>query len=203
MDAERSAVSEMSGRIRELREICGFTAAQMASELGIDEDHYAGYENTGENIPISALYHIANILKVDMSELITGRTPRLDAFCVVPAGKGVNIDRYPGYAFEGLAYKFINKVMEPMIVTVEPQDGDPELVTHGGQELNYVLEGSVLVLFDDKRLLLNEGDSIYFDPVHPHGQKSMNGKRARFLTIITGERSRSASGGRCSDGDVL
>ena len=176
---------EISERIKELREICGYSREQLANELGIDEAAYASYEETGENIPISALYHIANLFKVDMSELITGRTPRLDTFCVVPSGKGVNIDRYPGYTFEGLAYKFINKVMEPMIVTVEPQENDPELVTHGGQELNFVLEGSVLVLFDDKRLLLGEGDSIYFNPAHPHGQKAMDGRRARFLTVIS------------------
>ena len=178
-------IKEISGRIRELREICGFTPAQVAVELGIDINTYAGYEETGEDIPISALYHIARLFSVDMSELITGRTPRLDAFCVTPAGRGVNIDRYPGYAFEGLAYKFINKIMEPMIVTVEPIDGDPGLVTHGGQELNFVLEGAILFLFDEKRLLLNEGDSVYFNPAHPHGQKAMNGERARFLTVIT------------------
>jgi len=178
-------IAEISKRIRELREISGYSVERMAEELGVGAAVYAQYEETGENIPISALYHIANLFGVDMSELITGRTPRLDTFCVVPAGRGVNIDRYPGYAFEGLAYKFINKIMEPMIVTVDPQEHDPELVTHGGQELNYVLEGSVLVLFDDKRLLLNEGDSIYFNPAHPHGQKAMDGRRARFLTVIT------------------
>ena len=176
---------EISGRIKELREISGYTAEQMAAELAVGLQTYLNYEETGENIPISALYHIANLLSVDMSELITGRTPRLDTFCVVPAGKGVNLDRYPGYTFEGLAYKFMNKVMEPMIVTVEPQEGEPELVTHGGQELNYILEGSVCVLFDEKRLLLNAGDSIYFNPSHPHGQKAMDGRKARFLTVIS------------------
>ncbi len=178
-------MAQISARIIEMREIIGLSREDMAREIGVEPHVYEQYEATGENIPISALYHMAHLFKVDMSEIITGRTPRLDTYCVVPAGKGVNIDRFPGYNFEGLAYKFINKVMEPMIVTVEPKDDDPELVSHGGQELNYVLEGSVLVLFDDKRLLLNEGDSIYFNPAHPHGQKAMNNKKARFLTVIT------------------
>ena len=171
-------------RLRELREISGYTAEQTAAELNISVKTYAEYERTGENIPISALYHIANLFKVDMSELLTGKTPRLTDFCVTPKNCGANVDRYPGYAFEGLAYKFHNKIMEPMIVTVEPQEHDPELVAHGGQELNYVIEGTVLVLFEEKRLLLNEGDSIYFDPAHMHGQRAMNGRRAKFLTVI-------------------
>lgn len=181
-------IHEISSRIREMREISEYSVEFMAKELGISTQVYENYEKSGENIPISALYHMANLFKVDMSEIITGRTPRIDSYCIVPAGKGVKIDRYPGYNFQGLAYRFMNKIMEPMVVTVDPCHGDPELVTHGGQELNFVLEGSVLVIFDDKRLLLETGDSIYFDPRHPHGQKAMNGKPAKFLTVIAERR---------------
>ena len=28
------------------------------------------------------------------------------------------------------------------------------------------------------------GDSLYFDPEIPHGQMAMNGRPARFLTVI-------------------
>ncbi len=175
---------QISSRIREMREICGYSAEFMAGELKIPLGTYNAYEASGENIPISAVYHMANLFKVDMSEILTGRTPRLDTYCVVPAGKGEKIDRYPGYYFQGLAYKFMNKLMEPMVVTVEPSDGDPELVTHSGQELNFVLEGRVMVIFDDKRLILESGDSIYFNPTHLHGQKALDGKPAKFLTVI-------------------
>lgn len=178
------AVQEIASRIKELREISDYSVDFMAGELGVSPQVYASYEETGGNIPISTLYHIANLLGVDMSELLTGRTPHIDTYCVVPAGGGERVDRYPGYNFQGLAYKFKNKMMEPMVVTVEPCDGDPELVCHRGQELNFVLEGSIEVLFDDKRLLLQPGDSIYFDPTHPHGQKAMGGRPAKFLTVI-------------------
>lgn len=181
-------IHEIALRIRELREISEYSAEFMAKELGVSKQTYENYEASGENIPISTLYHMANLFKVDMSEIITGRTPRIDSYCIVPAGKGVKIDRYPGYNFQGLAYKFMHKIMEPMIVTVDPCEGDPELVVHEGQELNYVLEGSIEVLFDNKRLLLETGDSIYFDPTHPHGQKAMNGKPAKFLTVIAERR---------------
>jgi mannose-6-phosphate isomerase-like protein (cupin superfamily) len=180
----RKKGEEISMRIKEMREICGFTPEDMAREIGTDLATYQKYEASGENIPISALYHMAHLFKVDMSEIITGRTPRIDTYSVVPKGKGVEIDRFPGYQFSGIAYKFMDKMMEPMIVTVDPSDKDPELVTHGGQELNYVLEGQVLVLYDDKRLLLQEGDSIYFNPTHPHGQRAMGDKPAKFLTVI-------------------
>jgi len=180
-----NAILEMAARIRELREISGFSQEQMAKELGVTPALYQSYEDSGCDIPISTLYHIANLFGVSMAEILTGRAPRIDTYCVVPAGKGEKVDRYPGYNFQGLAYKFIHKTMEPMVVTVDPSDKDPELVQHSGQELNYVLDGSIEVLFDDKRLALEAGDSIYFDPTHPHGQKARKGKQAKFLTVIT------------------
>ena len=47
-----------------------------------------------------------------------------------------------------------------------------------------VLEGSVEVVFDNKSIILNEGDSIYFDPNYMHGQRCHGDKKARFLTVI-------------------
>ena len=178
-------ILEMAARIRELRGISGLSREKMAEELGVRVGVYDGYEATGMDIPISALYHMAHLFGVSLAEILTGQAPRIDTYCVVPAGKGEKVDRYPGYHFQGLAYKFVNKSMEPMVVTVEPSDGDPILVQHRGQELNFVLEGSIEVLFDEKRLILNVGDSIYFDPTHPHGQKARNNQVAKFLTVIT------------------
>ena len=176
---------EIASRIRELREISGYSKEQVAGELGIALPLYESYETVGSDIPISTMYHLSHLFGVSLAEILTGCTPRIDTYCVVPAGKGEKVDRYPGYHFQGLAYKFAHKTMEPMVVTVEPSDKDPELVQHRGQELNYVLEGSIEVLFDGKRIMLKTGDSIYFDPTHPHGQKAGNGQPAKFLTVIT------------------
>ena len=67
-----------------------------------------------------------------------------------------------------------------------PKDDKPELVSHGGQEFNYVLSGKVAVVLGAKTILLNEGDSVYFDPRIRHGQYAVDGE-ARFLTVIDKE----------------
>ncbi len=174
----------IAARIRELREISGLSEKQVADELEIDTEVYVGYEQNGVNIPISVLYQLSGKYKVDLTEILTGKAAHMDTFAVVKKGHGASIDRYPGYSFSDLAYKFRNKVMEPLLVIVEPSDHDPALVTHSGQEFNLVLEGTIEVLFEEKRLLLTAGDSIYFDPMHPHGQRAV-GAKAIFLTVIT------------------
>ena len=175
----------IAARIRELRDVYGYTSAEVAKDLGLSVEVYESYENEGNDIPISVLYHLAGKYDVDLTEILTGRTPRLDTFTVVPAGKGVKIDRYKEYHIRSLANNFRDKIMEPMLVTLDPEANEPPLVTHGGQEFNYVIEGSVLFLFENKRLLLNVGDCVYFDPTHPHGQMAANGEKAAFLTVIT------------------
>jgi transcriptional regulator with XRE-family HTH domain len=178
-------LKQIAARIRELRLIFGYSEEETAADLGIDADRYRSYESEGSDIPISVLYHLANKYKVDLTEILTGLTPRLNTFCVVPSGHGINVDRYPGYNIQSLSHRFMNKVMEPMLVTLEPSDHEPALVTHSGQEFNYVLDGSIYFLFEEKRLLLNKGDSVYFDPTHPHGQMAAGSQSASFLTVIT------------------
>ena len=86
-------------------------------------------------------------------------------------------------SLEALAYNYIGRNKEPMIVSISPSDERPKLVTHGGQEFNYVLKGKIGVIINDKTIELNEGDSIYFDPSYPHGQIAIDGD-ALFLTVI-------------------
>jgi len=176
---------QMAARIRELRDISGISESEMARMLGIDVSLYKQYEENGEDIPINILFRVSNILKVDLNEILTGKAPHLESYCLVKRGMGMEIDRFPGYHFHSLAYTYKHRVMEPLLVTVNPSDKDAELVTHDGQEFNLCLEGTMELLFDGKAIRLNEGDSVYFNPKHPHGQRAVGG-RARFLTVITG-----------------
>ncbi|MBR5363443.1 MAG: helix-turn-helix transcriptional regulator [Oscillospiraceae bacterium] len=176
-------INEIAARIRELREVCDYTVEQLASELGLSAEQYAAYEQNGD-FPISVIYEIANKFNVDFNELITGEPSRIDTFQVVRRGQGRSISRFPGYRFKDLAFRYADKIMQPLLVTLEPSDEPAKLVTHSGQEFNLVLKGTVAVVFEDKEIILNEGDSIYFNPTYPHGQRCAGNTKARFLTMI-------------------
>ncbi|MDR1692685.1 MAG: XRE family transcriptional regulator [Oscillospiraceae bacterium] len=176
-------IKQIAARIREAREIRGLTQAEIAEKLGIGEEQFARYEADGEDIPINVLFRLSAELGVDLNELLTGRAPHLDSYCLVKRGHGKTVDRFPGYTFQSLAGTYKNRVMEPLLVTVEP-DGKPvESVIHAGQEFNLCLEGTMELLFDGKTVRLDAGDSVYFNSGRPHGQRAVGG-RARFLTVI-------------------
>lgn len=179
----RNELLQISARIKELREILEINPVVVAQKLNCSLDKYSSYENGEADIPISVLYELAAILDVDFTVLLTGDSPRMVTHTITRKGEGLAVERYPGYDFSNLAYNFVGREMEPMLVTLSSENEPAALVTHSGQEFNYVLSGSIKVVLRDKEHILNEGDSIYFDPKIPHGQQAVDGD-ATFMTII-------------------
>lgn len=179
-----SEINEIGARLRELREVSDYTVEQLAAELNVDPEVYRKYEQDGRDIPISLIYEVANKFGVDFTEIVTGTPARLDTYHIVRRGEGRVVNRNPEYHFEDLAYRYADKVMQPLLVTLEPTDAPAKLITHSGQEFNLVLEGTVVVVIGDKEFHLKAGDSIYFNPTIPHGQRCGSDVKARFVTVI-------------------
>lgn len=177
-------MAEIGMRIQGLREACDVRVEEMARELDVSEETYRQWEATGEDVPISAIYHMARTFGVEFTEILTGTAAKLDTYHVVKAGEGREVDRYPGYYYEDLAWRYTGKIMQPLLVVLDPSDEPAKLVTHSGQEFNLVLEGTVIVTWCDKEFLLEPGDSIYFNPNHLHGQRCGSDTPAKFVTII-------------------
>lgn len=172
-------------RIRGIREACDVSAEELAAELDVDLDTYNQWEETGADVPISAIYHMANKFGVEFTEILTGKSGKLDTYHLIKAGEGREVDRLPGYHFEDLAWRFVQKDFQPLLVILDPEDDEAELVDHPGQEFNYILEGSIVFTFDDREIVLDAGDSIFFNPAHKHGQRCNGDVPAKFLTIIS------------------
>jgi len=175
--------SHIPKRIKELREILEISSLDMAKEINIPFDIYSKYESGEIDIPISVLYTIAGRLGTDVTVLLTGEEARMDSAAVCRKGKGFQIERYPGYEYSSLAYNFKHRTIEPLLVTLDSTKPSSPLVSHSGQEFNFIIEGQVKVTVVKTEHILSSGDSIYFDARLPHGQCAVNGT-AQFLTII-------------------
>jgi mannose-6-phosphate isomerase-like protein (cupin superfamily) len=176
-------LSQIPGRIKELREILEISGMDMAKDIGIPYETYSQYEAGELDIPISVLYKIANRLGTDATVLLTGEAPRMEHASVCRKGKGVQVERFPGYEFSSLAYNFKERTMEPLMVFLDPAKTPAAPVIHFGQEFNYVVSGSVKVTVGGREYILEAGDSIYFDAGIPHAQNAVNAP-AQFITII-------------------
>jgi quercetin dioxygenase-like cupin family protein len=179
-------VKEICTRVRVLREIEEISVEALATELGFDPAEYGAWESGAKEFPVGALVEIASRFKVDLSELVTGATPKLKTFCLTKAGQAPEVSRRPMYAYWNLAYNFHRKKAEPFLVEAAPEteNGPVSLNTHPGQEFDYVLEGRLLISVGGHEMELGPGDCVYYDSQEPHGMKALGGTKARFLAFV-------------------
>jgi len=177
---------EIAQRVKELRELSEIGTEEISTGIGVPLETYREYEEGKLDIPASVLYEIAQILKVDMGLLLTGEETRMHIFTVTRKGKGVGVERRKQYKYENLAEKFIHKKAEPFIVTVKPRKdpGKPSTNSHPGQEFNYLISGTLKLYIHDNEIVLEKGDSIFFDSSYEHAMEALNGEKAKFLAII-------------------
>ncbi|MEZ5335307.1 MAG: cupin domain-containing protein [Methanolobus sp.] len=121
-----------------------------------------------------------------MSVLLTGDAPRMHIFSVTRKDKGVSAERRKDYKYQNIAASFVHKKAEPFVVRVDPKPEGTAISTnsHPGQEFDYVLDGTLKVVIHGNELILEEGDSIFFDSSYEHGMQAMGGKPAKFLAVI-------------------
>ena len=177
---------DIAARLKELREIEGVAAEQMASALGVSPAEYGDYESGQTDIPASALHDAAHALKADLTELLTGEAPRMKVFAVTRRGGGVAVERRKDYQYRSLAANFAGRKADVFEVTVPADAGasGAHANSHPGQEFDYVLEGRVRVSIHGNELTLEPGDCVYFDSNHGHAMQALDGKPARFLAMI-------------------
>ena len=170
-------LSEIAARIKELRDIMGWTVAQMAEKTEITEEKYALYESGNVDIPFTFIHKCALAFDVEMTELLEGHSARLSSYTVTRKGKGQGTAKEDGIDIANLAPKFKDKLAEPYWVKYEysaSQQNKPiHLTTHSGQEFDLVLSGR-----------LDEGDSIYYNSSTPHGMIAVDGKDCVFCAVV-------------------
>jgi len=179
-------IREIAKRLYGLRDALGLSAEEVATKCNISESEYLEYESGKSDIPIGLLQSVAKQYNIELTAILFGEEPTVNSYYLTRSGLGTAMERTKAYKYQSLASGFQQRKAEPFIVTVEPKSEDSQisLNTHEGQEFNYVLEGSLLLSIDGKELILNVGDSIYFDSGKKHGMKALNGNSVKFLAII-------------------
>ena len=181
-----SSSLEIIERVKVLREIEEISGETLALELGFDPAEYNQWESGERDFPIGSLVEIASRFKVDLSELVTGKTSNLKTFCLTRANEAPEVSRRPMYGYWNLAYNFHRKKAEPFLVEANSETADKPLSlnTHPGQEFDYVLEGRLLISVGGHEMELGPGDCIYYDSNELHGMKALGGKAARFIAVV-------------------
>ena len=148
-------------RICDLREISGMSQQEVAEKSGVPLEEYQAYEEGAKDFSFSHLFNIATTLGVDISDLLTGESPKLKGYILTRAGKGLAFERRKAYA----------------------PDETRVAHSHEGQEFDYVLDGHMKIVLDGNEVFLGPGDSLYYDSSIPHAMYALE-KDAHFIAVV-------------------
>ena len=181
-------IQEVADRIRELRQISGFTVEEMASRTNVSVEEYTQYENGSRNMSIAFLYRCVLIFGVDFSDLLEGRSPKLRSYALTRKGEGQRIEEAHHMVGFNLAPDFRNRIALPLYMELTYRPGaeaeDIELVTHEGQECDIVIKGHMRIQIGGHTEILHPGDCIYYDSSTPHGMIAVDGEDCAFYAIV-------------------
>ncbi|MCL2433267.1 MAG: XRE family transcriptional regulator [Clostridia bacterium] len=183
-------IKQIAARIRELREILEFSPAEVAQAVGLTLEQYSQIEDGQTDLSFTMLSRLAAKLRVDLTDLVSGESPRLGVYTVTRKGRGAKLTRRAEYNYEHLFESMSARAADAFVVTVEYDAArlQPEsMYRHDGQEINFMLEGTMDFFIDDRRESLAQGDAVFFDAGHPHAMCATGGARAVFLSVIVKE----------------
>ena len=181
-------IQEVAGRIRELRQISGFTVEEMAQRTNVSVQEYIQYESGSQSMSIAFLYRCVLIFGVDFSDLLEGRSPKLRSYALTRKGEGQRIEEAHHMVGYNLAPDFRNRIALPLYMEIayrpDAEYEDIELVTHEGQECDIVIRGHMRIQIGEHSEILHPGDCIYYDSSTPHGIIALNGEDCAFYAIV-------------------
>ena len=181
-------LQEIALRIREMRQILGYSMQKMADLTEVSEETYRLYEGGTIDLPFTFLHKCAKIFGVEITVLLEGHSAKLSGYTVTRRGKGLVTASEDGITIQDMAPMFRKKIATPYWVTYEYSDELQNLpihtTTHTGQEFDLVIKGSMRIKVGDHEEILREGDSIFYKSSTPHGMIAIDGQDCVFLAMI-------------------
>ena len=183
-----SQLLEIAERIKEMRDILGFSVAEMAEATEVSTEEYVDYESGAADLPFTFIHKCAIAFGIEITELLEGHSARLSSYTVTRQGEGLQTAKEDGISIQDLAPKFKNKIAEPYWVryeySEELQHEPIHLIRHSGQEFDIVISGALMVQVGTNKEVLHAGDSIYYNSSTPHGMIAVEGEDCVFCAVV-------------------
>ena len=180
------AIQQIGERLRGLRDVLDIPVEDIAQLCDLDIDTYLKMEEGEGELSISNLQKISKQYGIALDVLLFGEEPHMSHYFLTRNGQGMSVERRKEYKYQSLASGVRGRTADPFMVTVEPKPDNHTLHanSHQGQEFNFVTEGRLELTIGKKTLVLNPGDSIYFNATQPHCMRALDNAPVKFLAII-------------------
>lgn len=176
----------MSTKLKVLRTQARLTLEELATAAGLTRSYVSKVER-GVSVPsIGAALKLAKALGITVDELF-GDTAGTDPVTIVRKPADPAAGHLPGASnlITGTAagHRMLAFVLHPR----EANTREHPMSHHAGEELLYVLSGSVGLQLAGRKEVLAAGDCAHFSAAVPHKLTSLSGADAQVLVVILPE----------------
>jgi len=174
---------EIGKRIKDLRLAAELTQEELANRAQLTKGFISQIENDQTSISLDSLIDILDALDLSISEFFSDddATERI-VFTrddrVSLTGRGVK-------SFELLVPGSTNKLMDPILVTLDADESLPIEEPHNGEEFGYVLSGHLVIKYGKRTFRLKKDDCFYFEADKGHQFANMGRSKVTFVWVMT------------------
>jgi transcriptional regulator with XRE-family HTH domain len=179
-------------RIRRLRNARDRTLDSLAREVGLTKGYLSKVETGRQIPPLATLSKVARALGTDLPSLLetgwrSGSEDRPGGISLVRAEERRPVIRGGssfGYDYQSLVQNASGRHMSPFLFTFPQQILKEVFFEHAGEELIFVLSGTVEFEIGDERYELKPGDCIYFDATMRHRGRGKGGEAKALVVML-------------------
>jgi len=178
--------SQIGKNIKALRLSQNLTIKTLADKAGITKGYLSKVENSDKAPPVSTLLVIAKALGVTVSQLLGEENAQVRCSLIkknermLMARNGTVF----GYSYETLAHPYLDKKMEPYILTIPAKSEERSIFQHEGEEMLLVIEGTMRFLYGEDEYIVETGDCVYFDSSVPHFGRPADDREVKCVMVI-------------------
>jgi transcriptional regulator with XRE-family HTH domain len=185
-----SASPPLGAALRAARSERGLTLEQLAAAVDLSAAFLSRLERGQASTSISNLLRLSAVLGAPLDRLIppVAAAPAPGGY-MLRRGRDVGELAANAYRYKPLAGGLPHQAISAFELVYPPGAG-AELgdYAHQGEEVLYLLEGTIDFAIAGRRVRLQPGDCLQFDARQPHRVRNPGGGVARLLMIVTGHR---------------
>ncbi len=179
-------MKRLGERIKRKRETFHMQLNDLAKKVGISSSALSQIENAKASPSIITLKSIANNLHTTVGELIGENEVVTNNPLVKFSEKHFVEKNESGTALYLLSNHGNSKQMDVFLIEFQPgSDSKNIMKTHPGQEYCFVLKGELEIQFDERKYILKEKDSFYFNSNRVHAAHNNSDETTQVVWVIT------------------
>lgn len=172
---------EFGKKIKDLRNTLNLSQEELADRCDLTKGYISQLENDLTSPSIATLIDILSALGTNLKDFFADDSDEK----IVYTEKDYISKVDNSFTMTWLITNALKNEMEPVILTLNPRCSTPSDVPHNGEEFGYVLEGEVVVVYDNQRIRCKKGESFYYKTSKVHALINPKDKIAKVIWIST------------------